>query len=141
MERVLILIVVLLDTHVLVWFAEDHPRLGKRAVRFADAALHRSELFVSAISFWEIAMLIEKRRLTLSLSPTAFHARVLEQGVREAPVTGAIGIAAVQLPHLHPDPADRIIVATATSLGATLLTADDSILVRQDELRMRDART
>ena len=54
---------IVLDTHVLLWLAEDHPRLGRRASRLADAALHREELHVSAISFWEIAMLVA--RLTL----------------------------------------------------------------------------
>jgi PIN domain nuclease of toxin-antitoxin system len=76
-----IAIVIVLDTHVLVWFAEDNPRLSTRGTRVADAALHRNGLIVSAISFWEIAMLIKKRRLTLRLSPAAFP--------RESPRTGA----------------------------------------------------
>ena len=67
-------------------------------------------------------MLAEKQRLALHLSPAAFRARVMEQGVREVAVSGAIGIAAVQLPDFHPDPADRIIVATAISVGTALLT-------------------
>lgn len=131
---------IVLDTHVLVWFAEDSSRLGARATRLADTALHRNEAVVSAISFWEIAMLIEKQRLALHLSPAAFHGRVLEQGLREVGVSGPIGIAAVQLQDFHPDPADRIIVATAISVGAILLTADDSILRWRGPLRTHDAR-
>jgi PIN domain nuclease of toxin-antitoxin system len=132
--------VIVLDTHVLVWFAEDSPRLGARATKLADAALQRTEVIVSAISFWEIAMLAEKQRLALHVSPAAFRARVMEQGVREVAVSGPIGIAAVQLPDFHPDPADRIIVATATSVGAVLLTADATILRWRGSVRTHDAR-
>jgi len=133
-------IVIVLDTHVLVWFAEDNPQLGTRATRLTDAALQRDETMVSAISFWEIAMLTEKRRLTLDLAPTALRRHVLEQGVREVAVSGAIGIGAAQLAAFHPDPADRMIVATALSVGAMLLTADDAILGWRGPLRTHDAR-
>jgi PIN domain nuclease of toxin-antitoxin system len=132
--------VIVLDTHVLVWFAEDNPRLGARATKLTDAALNRNEVAVSAISFWEIAMLAAKGRLALEVSPAAFHRRVLEQGVREVGVSGTIAIAAAHLEKFHADPADRIVVATAISLGARLLTADDPVLRWRGSLRTHDAR-
>lgn len=129
----------LLDTHVLVWFAEDHPRLGQRAARMADAALHRDQVMVSAVSFWEIAMLLEKQRLALAIPPAVMRQRVLEQGIREVPLTGPIAIAAAQLSAFHGDPADRFIVATAVGEGAALLTADTTILGWKAPLKRHDA--
>lgn len=131
---------IVLDTHVLVWFAEDHPSLGRRTTRLADSALKRDEVLVAAISFWEIAMLSRKRRLRLDLSPAAFRQKVLEQGLREVPLDGAIAVAAGELERLHGDPADRMIIATALSMGATLVTADTAILGWKDKLKVHDAR-
>lgn len=130
----------LLDTHVLLWFAADDPLLGAGAIRAVDAALRVDELVVSAVSFWEIAMLTMKRRLSLPADPAAFRRRVLAQGILEAPVHGAIAIAAAELPAFHGDPADRMVVATALDLGAELITADDRILGWRARLRTRDAR-
>jgi PIN domain nuclease of toxin-antitoxin system len=132
--------VILLDTHALVWFAEDNPSLGTRTTRLTDSALQRDEILVSAISFWEIAMLADRQRLTLLVSPAAMRRSVLEQGVRELAVNGAVGIAAAQLADFHGDPADRLIVASALSVDATLVTADRSILTWRGPLKRHDAR-
>jgi PIN domain nuclease of toxin-antitoxin system len=133
--------VILLDTHVVVWFAEDNPRLGRRTTRLADTALAHDEVHVSAISFWEIAMLADKQRLTLLVSPTALRRSVLEQGVRELVVDGAVGIAAAQLADFHGDPADRLIVASALSLDARLVTGDRLILTWPGPLKCHNARS
>jgi PIN domain nuclease of toxin-antitoxin system len=133
--------VILLDTHAVLWFAEDHPRLGARTTRLTDRALYRDEVLVSAISFWEIAMLADKHRLILQLSPAALRRSVLEQGIRELVVDGAVGIAAAQLARFHGDPADRLIVASALTVDATLVTADRIILTWQGPLKCHDART
>ena len=118
---------IVLDTHVLVWFAEDHPRLGARTTKLTDTALQRDEVLVSAISFREIATLADRQRLTLLVSPAAMRRSVLEQGIRELAVDGTIAIAAAQLADFHGDPADRLIVASALAADATLLTADRRI--------------
>lgn len=66
--------------------------------------------------------------------------KVLERGIREAPVDGAVGIQAAELKEFHGDPADRIIVATALANLATLMTADKPILRwRGADLRVVDA--
>lgn len=131
---------IVLDTHVLVWFAEDHPQLGPRTVRLTDAALRRDEAMVSAISFWEIAMLVDKGRVRLDMSPAALRQSALGQGIREVPLDGAIGIGAAELRGFHGDPADRMIVATTLWLGGQLMTADRRILRWRRGLRALDAR-
>ncbi|MCI0347470.1 MAG: type II toxin-antitoxin system VapC family toxin [Chloroflexi bacterium] len=130
----------LLDTHVLLWFAADDAQLGRGTFRAVDEALRVDELAVSAVSFWEIAMLTVKRRLSLPAGPAAFRRRVLAQGLLEVPIHGAIAVAAAELPTFHGDPADRMVVATALDLGAELVTADDRILGWRAPLRTRDAR-
>jgi PIN domain nuclease of toxin-antitoxin system len=132
--------VILLDTHVLVWFAEDSPSLGRRATRLADQALMRNEVLISAVSFWEIAMLVRKRRLKLDLSAAALRRTVFDQGIREAPLDGAVGIVAAELDGFHGDPADRMVVATALAHGAALVTADEAILKWRGRIVRHDAR-
>lgn len=130
-----------LDTHALVWLAEGSVRLGVKARRLADAALAEERLAVSAISFWEVSMLQRKGRIELRQAPEAWRAELLDLGLSEVPVDGGIGIAAATLPGFHQDPADRIIVVTASLAGATLVTADQRILAWSGALRTHDART
>ena len=131
---------ILLDTHVLAWIAEGNPQTGLSARRLADDALQKDELMVSAFSFWELAMLGAKGRLKGDWSTERLRRKSLEQGIREVAVSGEIGIAAVGLAGLPGDPADRIIVATAMSVDATLLTADERLLRWRGKLRTVDAR-
>ena len=130
----------LLDTHALVWLTEGSLRLGPTTRRLADEALGEDKLAVSAISFWEIGMLQRKERLHLRQPPEAWRAELLDLGLRELPVDGGIGIAAAALPTFHQDPADRIIVATASIAAAKLVTADERILAWAGALRTHDAR-
>ncbi|TMQ14440.1 MAG: type II toxin-antitoxin system VapC family toxin [Deltaproteobacteria bacterium] len=74
---------ILLDTHVLVHYANSDRKLGKRARSEIDHALGHDELFVSALTFWEIAMLIAKQRLHLETTVAGFRAAALRQGIQE----------------------------------------------------------
>ncbi len=130
----------LLDTHAMVWLAEGLPDLGSEARAAADRALADDRLAVSAISFWEVAMLQGKNRLELSQPLEAWREELLALGLVEVPLTGDAGIAAATLPDFHSDPADRLIVATASLLRAELVTADDRILGWIGPLRRRNAR-
>jgi PIN domain nuclease of toxin-antitoxin system len=130
----------LLDTHALVWLDQDDASLGKRGRRAADRALVRGELVVSAISFWEVAMLSAKGRLQMDIPVGAWRRDLLEAGLVEVPVDGEIGIAASELDALHADPADRMIVATVRLRGGMLLTADERLLAWGGKLRRQDAR-
>ena len=130
----------LLDTHVLIWLTEGSDSLGAEARGLADVALAEERLAVSAISFWEIGMLQHKGRIELQQPPEAWRAEMLGWGLIEVPVDGNIGISAAALPALHQDPADRIIVATSSLAGATLVTADQRLLDWSGPLRRHDAR-
>lgn len=130
---------ILLDTHVLVWLVAGLPALGKQAKKVADQALGKDELSVSAISFWEIALLQQRRRLILEQPIDAWRTRLLELGLHEIPVDGEIGIAATSMSNFHPDPADRFITATALLSGAALLTADQQILEWSGKVRRINA--
>lgn len=131
---------IVLDTHVLVWVAEDDEQLGRTAGGRIERALQRDELAVSAFTFWEIAMLATKGRLRLTSPPAEARRRALESGVREIPVTGDIAVAAAGLSGFHGDPADRIIAATAMAMDAVLLTADRTLLTWRGGLKSTNAR-
>ena len=105
-----------------------------------DEALWQRVLSVSAMSFWEIGMLMSKRHLALSASPGIWRQEVLELGIEEIPMTGGIGIISTELEGLPGGPSDRIIVATAMTIGATLVTADAQLLRWNGVLDRRDAR-
>jgi len=120
--------VILLDTHVLVWLDEANPRLGAGAIERINVAFHNGETMVSAISFWEVSMLVKKKRIKLDLDLSVWRNDFIEQGLIELPVTGDIGIQAVGLDSFHGDPADRLIAATALKHSLTLVTADQRLL-------------
>lgn len=132
---------VLLDTHALIWAVEGDGRFGSRSRRIADSALNDDLLLVSAVSFWEIALLARRRRLTLAYPTGEWRQTALRLGITEIPLTGDIGIRAVELDGLPGDPADRMITATAMARGATLVTADSRILEWTGQLARLDART
>ena len=118
---------IILDTHVLIWHENGDPRLGTEARREFGRALQSGEAAVSAISFWEIGMLLRKDRLGFLIDPHAWRRDLLNRGLIEIPVDGDIASRAGLLAKIHGDPADRIIVATALE-GHRLMTADQQIL-------------
>ena len=118
----------LLDTHVLIWLDEGNPQLGKIALQTIIESLSTGQLGVATISFWEVAMLVEKQRLTMQTELDVWRSDLLQTGLLEIPLQGTTAIRAGQLQLFHGDPADRMIVATAMENGATLMTADERIL-------------
>lgn len=130
----------LLDTHVLVWLDEGNPRLGKTALQTINESLASGQLGVATISFWEVAMLIDKQRLSMQTELADWRFELLQAGLLEIPLRGTTAIRAGQLPLFHGDPADRLIVATAIENGATLITADEKILSWKQLNQKIDAR-
>ncbi len=128
----------LLDTQVLLWLRLGNPRLGPRARRQIDRSWESDDLGVSAISFWEVAMLKEKGRIRFPEDVGLWRREQLEQGLIEIPIDGAIGVRAALLTGAHADPADRLIIATAME-GHQLLTADQRILRWPGTLSRLDA--
>jgi PIN domain nuclease of toxin-antitoxin system len=120
----------LLDTHAAIWITEDKP-LASEAVAAIEAAYREdSTVFVSAITAWEIGLLVSRNRLGLAARPERWFQRLLAvPGIRLAELSPDILIASSFLPGTPPrDPADRIILATARDLGATLITRDRLLL-------------
>lgn len=130
--------VILLDTHAAIWFAIDEG-LGRQSQKIADKALADDRLAISSFSFWEMAMLITKRRLRVVNSAGEQRAELLAAGVQELPLTGDIAILAAELEGLNGDPADRIVAATAIAHGATLMTADANLLRWRHRLKRQNA--
>ena len=129
----------LIDTQVMLWLRLGSPRLGPRARLEIEEAWQSDDLAVSAISFWEVAMLGAKGRIQLALDVGQWRREQLEQGLVEIPIDGAIAIRAGLLSDMHGDPADRIIVATALQ-GHRLATADERLLNWSGRLGRLDAR-
>jgi PIN domain nuclease of toxin-antitoxin system len=119
--------VIILDTQALVWLLFDDRRLGKKTHHAIAQAWAANEAAVSAITFWDVARLHDKGRLTILLDIGTWRESLLAEGLIEIPVNGAIGIRAASLSLFHGDPADRLIVATALE-GHRLITADERIL-------------
>lgn len=115
-----VLSTILLDTHVLVWWSTDPGRLSKRATAALEDA---DQLAVSAISWFELALLARRERLMASL-PT----RAWLEGVRTMGITPAIADTGAALPSSFPDdPADRLIYATAIEHGWQLVIKDKGL--------------
>jgi PIN domain nuclease of toxin-antitoxin system len=132
--------VILLDTHVALWIATN-ATLGTQTRALLERALADDRLAVSAISFWEIALLVSKKRFETSKAPKVLRTELLDTGIVELPLTGQIAILAVDLQNLHGDPADRFIAATAIAHDATLLTADKRLLDWRHKLKRHNAVT
>jgi PIN domain nuclease of toxin-antitoxin system len=121
---------ILLDTHILIWFVQGSGKLRPLACEKVATAFERSEAAVSAISFWEIAMLARKQRLPLTEPVSRWLARLrAARNLHIEAVSWEIAAVAGDLPdEVHGDPADRIIVATARERNWELLSADHEIL-------------
>jgi len=130
-----------LDTHAVVWLMSGNPAMGLRSKELIREAREVDGVMMSAISFWELGLLRARGRIELEQPVRAWRRRVLETGVIELPVTGAVGILATELEGFPADPADRMIAATAMEAGATLVTADANILAWTGHLIRHDART
>lgn len=120
----------LIDTHVLLWLIEGYGSLGSESRAAIDASARQNCLFISAITPWEIGLLVSKGRLQLNADVMQWIRSALSlPGVTLASLEPEIAVASTRLPfEMHPDPADRILVATARYLGATLVTADQTLL-------------
>jgi PIN domain nuclease of toxin-antitoxin system len=112
---------VVIDTHVILWWSTERHLVSERA---AQTIANADELAVADISWWELAWLARRGRITVGV-PLASWLDRLAKLVRTAPVTPRIAATAVALPATFPgDPADRLIYATAAENGWALVTKD-----------------
>jgi PIN domain nuclease of toxin-antitoxin system len=121
---------VLLDTHAWVWLLNGSERLGSKARKAIQQSVAEEAVLVSAISPWEVAMLVAKGRLVLDRDVSEWVQTALSlPGIRLEPISPEVAVASTRLPGtIHADPADRLIAATARHLGSTLITADQLLL-------------
>lgn len=120
---------IVLDTHTLVWWVHGDGTLSRKAKAAITRELDGGRIVISAISAWEVAMLVEREKLVLSMDVGSWLATVAEiDAVRFMPVDIEVAVKSVELPgEFHKDPADRMIVATARKLAVPLVTKDEKI--------------
>ena len=122
---------IVLDTHILIWWVNNDGQLSQAAKKAItkESKSEDGEILVSTITTWEIAMLIKKGRLSLSMDITDWIANTADiEKLRYVPLDNDVAMHSVELPgDFHPDPADRIITALARKQNVSLVTADRKI--------------
>ena len=118
--------ILLLDTHAILWWLDDPTSLSAAAREAITDP--ENEVFVSAVSAWEIAI---KRGLGKLDAPADFAITIETCGFQSLPITIAHGLATEQLPPHHRDPFDRMLIAQAQLENATLITRDPLIAMYQ----------
>ena len=118
----------LLDTHIWLWSLLAPENLTRRVARVLEDP--KNELWLSAISTWELVMLVERKRVALEKPVDAWIREAMAAvPLTEAPITHEIALGTRHILLPHGDPADRLIAATARVLDLTLVTADDRLIV------------
>ena len=112
----------LLDTHALLWWLADAPEIGERCKEIISD--ERNEIFVSAATTWEISIKMALGKLT---APEDMDSVVEDEGFSKLPISLYHGQLAGQLPNIHRDPFDRMLIAQAQSEGLLFITADQII--------------
>ena len=119
----------ILDTHAWMWWVNGNPRLSKKAKAIVEKAQSQGDLFLSMISIWEVAKKVEKRQVVLDRPLDDWlDAATMVPGLHLWELTRIVLVESCRLPQpFHGDPADQLIVATARSHAATLITKDQKI--------------
>ena len=112
----------LVDTHLLLWAADQPNRLSPAARAVLGNPAH--ELLFSAASLWEVALKPGLGRTDFRTDARVLRRGLLDNGYRELPIVGEHAVTIDNLPPIHKDPFDRILVAQSITEGITLLTAD-----------------
>ena len=116
----------LLDTHTFIWLASDRSLLSEKVLGLIQE--EPGELFISSITATEIGLLSSAKKINTYGSCEDFLFKNLQfLGIHEVPVDSWIGLFSTQLPPIHRDPFDRIIIATAQKHAMTILTKDRTI--------------
>jgi PIN domain nuclease of toxin-antitoxin system len=119
--------VILVDTHALIWLANEPSKLSRKATNAIRLAIQEGGLGISAITLWELAWLASHGRLALTGTVEAFLERITSR-TSILPITVKVAVLANQWPETYShDPCDRLIGATALAVGCALVTKDRNI--------------
>lgn len=116
---------ILVDTHLLLWAAGEPQKLSAGARALLEEP--GQTLWFSAVSLWEVAIKHRLGREDFRVEPRRLRRGLLDNGWRELPITSEHAIATHDLPALHKDPFDRMLLAQAHVEGVTLVTSDDVV--------------
>ena len=112
----------LLDSHVFLWWLVDAPNLGNQTKGIISDP--RNEVYISAATTWEISIKVALGKLT---APTDVSSIIEQEQFIELPISAYHGDQAGQLPPIHRDPFDRMLIAQAQAEGLILVTHDNAI--------------
>lgn len=117
---------ILLDTHAWLWWTSESPKLSQPAKQSIENA---TDLGISILSCWEIAMLISKGRIALTLDVNAWIDLALQRPkIRLVQIDPEIVVLSTRLPgNFHADPVDRMLAATCLSRGIPIISKDQKI--------------
>lgn len=114
--------ILLVDTHIVLWSANESPDLPQAARSLIEGT--ETVPCFSAASIWEVAIKLARSKPGFSVNPRSLRAGLLQNGWREIPVTGEHAAATLDLPAIHKDPFDRLIVVQAVHENLVLMTSD-----------------
>lgn len=120
---------IVLDTHVLIWWVSDPEKLSKKAQKMIESESKSGLILISSISIWEIYLLVKKERIKLAMDIDSWLEKLESlPRIQFIPIDNKIAAKSINLPgEFHNDPADRMIVMTAREKGAVLVTKDERI--------------
>lgn len=121
---------IILDTHVWIWLMEGNPELSPQFRKAVERCQEHEAILISAISVWEIGMLVDNKRISFEMDCLDWIEQALSaRGIRLCPITPRIAIQSTRLPgSIHADPADRLLLASALEESAVLVTCDEKLL-------------
>ena len=113
----------LLDTHILLWWADDSGRLSSICRSLLEDG--ENQMFVSAVSVWEVSIKVSQRKLSIPLEPLPFFQKLIaENQFNPLPITLTHAAGVFRLPKVHNDPFDRLLISQARLEGLSLVSED-----------------
>jgi len=115
----------LLDTHAVIWYAEDSSELPKKVIDIIDNP--ENEIYISAVSLWEIALKVSLGKLDLELPLDEFLTNIRNRDFVFLQIEDEYLNKLLGLSFVHKDPFDRLIISSALAEGLTIITIDENI--------------
>jgi len=116
----------LLDTHIILWSTLDVKKLSRKAKTILENP--DNVLYFSPISLWEISIKHAKHPEQMPITSARVKDLALKMGLIELPVRSRHGVDIANLPEIHNDPFDRMLITQARSEGIGLISHDDRVI-------------